>query len=396
MATVRVTRAAPGPAPKSAREFFRRLIWFCSLPGIVLLSGVSVLQRSGETWSVDRVIACQRAHPDALFLRAADQAFYAYKYRAIAAKKPAILVAGSSRTMKFRAPMFGEQASSFYNAGGILNSVRDLHDLSMVVPDAYVPRVLLLGVDLWWLNDQVPEAFDLTAEIAKGDGGFDEHVLALRWLVRHPRAFAGEAASLLGAKNNGHIGISAREKGGGFRADGSFKSALPTPRSNHDWEFVDRETPPVIERVRDAVGNFPPATSLSVRRLALLDEVLGRYQARRVFVIGYFPPFSSAVVAQLGSDHRHARIWSEFRRVVPDLFRKHGFPVLDASETAAVGMDDRAMSDGFHAEETFDVHVLKALLGDERVRALLPGAETALDRALASPATNYWNPDLGS
>jgi hypothetical protein len=59
-------------------------------------------------------------------------------------------------------------------------------------------------------------------------------------------------------------------------------------------------------------------------------------------------------------------------------------------------MDDRAMSDGIHAEETFQIHVLKALLHDDRVRAALPGAEAVLDRALASPATNYWNPDLGS
>ena len=49
-----------------------------------------------------------------------------------------------------------------------------------------------------------------------------------------------------------------------------------------------------------------------------------------------------------------------------------------------------------HAEETFQIHALKALLRDDRVRAALPGAEAVLDRALASPATNYWNPDLGS
>ena len=70
--------------------------------------------------------------------------------------------------------------------------------------------------------------------------------------------------------------------------------------------------------------------------------------------------------------------------------------MLDASEAASVGMDDRALSDGFHAEETFQAHALKALLRDARVRAALPGAEAALDRALASPRTNYWESDFGS
>ena len=79
---------------------------------------------------------------------------------------------------------------------------------------------------------------------------------------------------------------------------------------------------------------------------------------------------------------------------MPELFRKHGFPVLDASEASSLGMDDRALTDGIHAEATFQVHALKALLSDDRVREALPGAEGVLDRALASPATNYWNPDL--
>ena len=81
---------------------------------------------------------------------------------------------------------------------------------------------------------------------------------------------------------------------------------------------------------------------------------------------------------------------------MPELFRRHGFPLVDASETSAFGMDDRAMSDGEHAEETFHVHVLKAMLRDERLSAMLPGARAALDRAIASPRTNYWEPDLGS
>jgi hypothetical protein len=81
---------------------------------------------------------------------------------------------------------------------------------------------------------------------------------------------------------------------------------------------------------------------------------------------------------------------------MPEVFRRHGFPLIDASDAASLGMDDRAMSDGMHAEETFQLHVLKALLQDERTRAVFPGAEAVIDRALASPRTNHWDPDLGS
>jgi hypothetical protein len=379
------------------RPFLRHLSAFLLLPGLLLLLGEAVLQGSGEAWSVDRVFAFERAHPDSLYLRGIDQSFYAYKYRAILEKHPSILAAGSSRMMKFRAPMFGDKADAFYNAAGMLNSLRDLRDFCLSLPPSRTPGVLLLGIDLWWLNDHVPPVFSFEEEIAKGSGlSFDEHIIGIRWLLTHPRLFARQAIALIRGGQKRAIGISARERGGGFRPDGSLKSPLDTPRTEEEWRFVDRETPPIVERVKNAAANFPPATSVSPERLALLELVLAEHEKKGVFVIGYLPPFSSEVIARLESDPRHSRFWADFRRKIPELFRHHGFPVLDASDAASVGMDDRALSDGFHAEETFQVHALKALLRDARVRAALPGAEAVLDRALASPSTNYWEADFGS
>ena len=361
----------------------------------MLLLGEAVLEWSGEVWPIDRVLAFQRAHSESLFLRATDQAFYAYKYRAIVENHPTLLVVGSSRTMKFRAEMFGDRARDFYNAGGILNSMRDAHDLAMALPASRAPDVLLLGIDLWWLNDHVAPVYRFESEISKGTG-VDEHVVAMRWLITEPRSFASQALSIVRGGNASAIGISARERGGGFRPDGSFKSRVPAPRSEREWRFVDRESPPIVDRVRSASANFPPADRVSAERLALLDVALARFQQQHVAVVGYLPPFASEVVAQLRTDPRHSRFWTDFRRTMPEVFRRHGFPVIDASEPSAFGMDDRAMSDGEHAEETFHVHVLKALLRDERLLEILPGARTVLERAIASPRTNYWEPDLGS
>jgi hypothetical protein len=378
------------------RQFLWRVLSFSLLPGVVLVFGEAVLYGSGELWPVDRVLAYQRAHADALYLRAVDQAFYAYKYRGIIQTAPSILVAGSSRTMKFRAEMFGDRAGAFYNAGGLLNSVRDVNDLCETLPSSRTPEVLLLGLDLWWFNAGVPPAYELRSEVDKaGWPTFEQHVLALRWLFTHPSSLAREAVSLT-RRSDRNLGINARENGGGFRADGSFRARWPTPRSDAEWRFVDRETPPIIERVRTASANFPPAAAVSPQRLALLDRALTCFDARGVLVVGYLPPFSSEVVAALHSDQRHSRFWLEFTRTMPDVFRAHDFPLVDASELAAFGMDDRAMSDGMHAEETFHVHLLKGLLRDPRVRARVPGAERVLDAALASPSTNYWQPDLGS
>src|SRR5205823_4617429 len=130
---------------------------------------------------------------------------------AIVERRPRILVAGSSRTMKFRAEMFGDRARDFYNAGGILNSLCDAHDLAMLLPTSRAPDVLLLGVDLWWLNDLVAPTYRFETEIAKGTG-IDEHVLAMRWLIAQPRSYAAEALSIVRGGSPA-IGISARERG---------------------------------------------------------------------------------------------------------------------------------------------------------------------------------------
>jgi len=169
---------------------------------------------------MDRVFAFQRAHPESLYLRGIDQSFYAYKYRGILENHPTILAAGSSRMMKFRAPMFGDRADAFYNASGMLNSLRDVRDFCVSLPPSRTPGVLLLGVDLWWLNEHVPPVFSFDVEIAKGaELSFDEHIIGIRWLLNRPRLFARQAISLVRGAKKTAIGISARERGGGFRPD---------------------------------------------------------------------------------------------------------------------------------------------------------------------------------
>src|SRR5438046_4360044 len=101
-AAPRYKQYAPQPTRLGLRRFLRHLLSFCAVPALVLLLGEAVLQWSGEIWPIERVLASLRMHPEALFLRATDQVFYASKYRAIVERRPRILVAGSSRTMKFR------------------------------------------------------------------------------------------------------------------------------------------------------------------------------------------------------------------------------------------------------------------------------------------------------
>jgi len=377
------------------RRFLAHLARFSALPAAVLLLGELALVGSGEAWSVDRVVDYQRTHADSRFLRALDQAFYAYKYRGIAERRPRILVLGSSRTMKFRAGMFGDRAESFFNGGGMVNSLNDLTAFTFTRPPPEPPALVIIGVDLWWLNDRIEPGFRFEDEIAHtGAWTFDQHVIGLRWLLNRPSTFVRTVATVAARDKRDAIGIAARESGGGFRPDGSFKVRLRIPQNEAEWAFVDREDPPIIERVRTGTGNFVPVDRVSPARLAALAAVLDAYRDRGAIVIGYLPPFSSAVAAVLRSDRRYSSFFAEFRRAVATLFAERGFPTVDASDVPALDMDDRALSDGFHGEETLHARVVLRMLADARVSRLLPGARSALDRALASPRTNHWQVDI--
>src|SRR5437868_5346811 len=74
------------------RFLFKTLIFFSPLLLLLFLVEL-ILWRTGETWSINRVIETQRAHSNALFMRGMlDQGFYRYKFLQIEAQHPKILI----------------------------------------------------------------------------------------------------------------------------------------------------------------------------------------------------------------------------------------------------------------------------------------------------------------
>ena len=278
----------------------RHLLAFLSLPGLAS-AAEAVLQGPA---SVAAFLAFDTsASTRFLYLRGTDQEFYAYKYRGIVEKNPSILAAGSSRMMKFRAAMFGDRAGSFYNAGGMLNSLRDVRDFCRLLPADRRPDVLLLGIDIWWLNEDVAPVFSFEEEISKGSGfSFDEHVIGIRWLLKHPETFAREANSLVRGRHSMAIGLTAREQGSGFRTDGS-QFPLKTPRSV--GMGIRRPQSPPSPAGEGRVRGLSASRQVSPDRLAVLENAPAERRTSRrrpstVLVGGRGePPLRSASFAPL-------------------------------------------------------------------------------------------------
>src|SRR5574340_762986 len=251
---------------------------------LVLAVFESVLWLAGESWPLTWVVRCQQRDPGVLFLRGSmGQAFQPYKLLAVQSRRPRVLVLGSSRVMEFRAEMFG--ADSFYNAGGMIQGVDDLHAFVRQVGRDRLPRVILLGVDLWWFNSNLHVApSDMLSDPARS---WAAHLNAIRKIAKAPDAWPALLSAALPPRR--YIGLQASRSGSGFRADGSFSYRLPMPRSREEWKFVDHESPPIAERLRRAAVQFPASEGLCAGRVTQFEDALRCLRDAGVLVIGFAP-----------------------------------------------------------------------------------------------------------
>ncbi len=382
------------------RRFLLSILVFCA-PILLLVSFEElVFYRGGETWTIEQVSRDQRSRADSLFLRRLfDQQFYLYKFNEVRRREPEVLALGSSRVMQFRAAMFGADGQSFYNAGGMIQCVGDLTLVLKQMPDLR-PRVVILGVDIWWLNNDWDKA-----NLDNSDRGsahptdaaisWEAHLLALRriWLNEGDvfKSWKRYLEVLLSPREN-RVGLAAQLDNCGFRAtDGSY--AFP-PNESPSPESLERLSAIHLRRIAEEDMQFLPSPGLSPRLLNELRGDLLELNRRGVLVIGFLPPFSSPVVRALEGSKHQKDLWHQYAREIPALFAELNLPCIDASTSTNLGLDDRYMRDGVHAMETFHLYLLRAMLDDPRVERALPTARGSVTNALASHLTDAWHPDL--
>jgi hypothetical protein len=395
------------PTPKTLRDerrgffsFAIRLIIFC-VPLVLLVGGIELLLwRVGENWPLDRVIRFQQTNPHSFFARGTlDQGTFRYKYLQILRRHPDVLVLGSSRIMQFRAEMFGRQAPTFYNAGGIIHSIEDLHAFLERLPATATPKIVILGVDFWWLNpNEKKESIDSFSVGVETEGTYSwqGHANALAGYVRHPDSLRELFAYSFGKKfDRNAIGLQAVLHRQGFRPDGSRRFEIKLPATPEEWR---RRLPGKKTVNKDILGeNFPFAftNGASPALLEQLRSALLKFKARGVFIIGYNPPVASEWAEVVSTSPRHKEFWKQYHEKVPELFHSLQFPFVDVIKPQQFGLDDRYMRNWYHAHDTFDMNLLRRLCEDPQIRALFPDVSAVAQKALSSPRTNPLYLDLG-
>lgn len=383
----------------------RALLWLLPvwLPVVAIEAALWI---TGETRPIAAVAAAMQAKPDALFMRRYfDQGLYRFKDRLIQEREPTVLAVGTSRIMQFREPMFGDAGARFVNAGGMTQHLRDLEALAERLPDLRTVRAILLAVEPWWFNaewaaieERGPKSYATSRVRDDAASGFAHAAVWQRilWGTLRPAARGGGVGSLAllarrpGAASGARVGLLAVERDMGFRRDGSMRYPGDIPDPSGAWAFVDREEPPVVERIRGRRHGFEAAASMDDALVSRFLACVDRIREGGVGLVVFLPPFASDAAAELAASGAHRGAWTDYRERLPALLASRGVPCFVVTSPDALGLDDRCMYDGLHAMETFHVALLRRMADDRVAGPLLQLDASRLDRLLANPGTNPW------
>jgi len=381
---------------RSPYLFLRRTL-LCAMPVLLFLGACeALLWVSGEVVPISMVARRNvPGQPPACFARMLiGQQTARYRCEQVRLLRPRLLVLGSSRVQRFRHEMFAPDAG-LYTASGVVSSVADLREFLKALPADYAPKTLLLGVDPWWFNGKVVEApGQSVAEDLLGDDALNAnaHLYACQKLLKMIMNGGFNIRQLARFGRTPEDGVHRFGLGawvcGGFRNDGSnqwFNRNTPAT-------FIDRENPPIIERVRTGTVQFVKSTDLDSAKLAEFEALLIGLARRGTHIVGFAPPYSSAVRAGLDADAAHHAYLGAYRQQVSALFARHGWLFQDGLDPARFGLDDRCLEDGFHAMETYHVALLLAISRQPEAQEALHLQPAKLQATLADPRTTAWYP----
>ncbi len=350
---------------------------------------------SGELIPIEYVVKFQNnSSLDSYYGRKIiDQEFYKYKYFSFLAKKPDILVVGSSRVMQIREGIF-DPYYSFYNAGGIIQSLSDLNDLEILLENNYKPKYIILGLDIWWFGQKAELESGLNEGIIEKDSAYNwkSHLAVYKYLIKllfNPNELFAIFNNQLLDNSLGYYGFQALE-GNGFRNDGSFIYENYNKEMEVNDAYVDRETPPIIDRLKNGSKQFVFDNDFDKLKLSILDKFLKFCKNNDIKVIGMAPPFSTEVYKELNYSINYKNLLIPYQEDLPKVFSNYGFYFFDASDITKLGLNDKYMYDGIHGTETALAKIFKIIFSSEIIENyfenndLLKNLQESIDNSMSN------------
>lgn len=277
-----------------------------------------------------------------------------HKLGIVEARQPEIIAIGSSRVMQFRKEFF--QNADFYTMGGTVSNLNDALFITDELLKRYHPRVIIIGVDLWWLNPNFKFNQSHTQRgFFEKEGWKRTFIYARLWdsletnkKIRQA-ALDGEGSELDRISMVKTLGLKAAAQSTGYRSnDGSYQYGDHIPET----KTIEERLEDTFNRIEKGISRFECASSVDVKELQKLQELIKKMKNNNVDVVVFLPPFPDATYTKMETDTEgHGLFLHEFEDSVSKLCADENVSCYDFSNLKWFGAPDEEIIDGFHGTE---------------------------------------------
>ncbi len=343
---------------------FSVFLWIAALINFIFI------YRAAEYGKIKDLVQ-EQLKKNAIYGPAAYGNIYRYKLELARQKRPEIIALGSSRIMTIRQECFNRP---FLNCGvGMLY----LNQAKLFLEDLfhfYTPKIIILGVDFWWFNDNFPQPGSFPGDQVDADTNFCYKIqLPVYWCLQNKVSIGKYLDILINGNNKNNIshynnmGISAIMTSDGYRPDGSYVQSAYIFGFKEDYDSQFNYT---LKLLNEPDARFVYGRGLSEQRRQEFQEIIKLCQRNRVTLVLYIPPVAHRVYQKMAAMKEKYGFIDELREFIASL------PVeaYDFHDAGAAGISDCEFIDGFHVGE---VGYQKLLLAISR-----QNPESALNKCL--------------
>ena len=354
------------------RRFGARLAKFLLLVAIVIGFSVLCLYKVGELRSYSYYI--RPLQQDQLFGLAYSYYDKSYKFHMTdEVCRPQVLALGSSRIMQVKRSVVNPDYS-FYNAGGAIQSVRELSLFMSKLHES--PKLILVNLDQWWFNRAYIDEDQPFSPSVYDEPSFEFSKLG-QFVCDFYTDFAKGKINLMKAFSSDHIGLNAICNENGFAADGSRYQGdmIVSPELQEDYNFKN-----VLGRISDGNQRFQYGDNADSTQIAVIDDFLTQCVARKIKVVAFLPPFAPYVYKRMQETGKYGYM-SKLYAMLKPVFEKHeGCSLYDFTDVTDMGAHNYDFDDGFHGSEIIYNGTIRQIVRQDSTLTPFFVSEQEMDR----------------
>ncbi len=346
---------------KNYKEFYKGMIIPLAAFALYAAFATALLLRAGEYWPMEKVVVKQ-LETKGIYGSALYERTFLYKQTLYRHSQPEVAALGSSRVLQFRDDVFSKP---FFNIASMHN-IDEGTEMVDALFEAHAPKILLLGVDVWWFHPVYGEDVQYRSPDAPSIRAYDL-MQPINW-ISTGKTGPGDIFRIL-AGTSPNIGISGITQGNGFDIDGSnhYTAILTGETRSYDIKFKD-----TLGKIKKGTKFFSHSDKMSETHWKKFEALIEKLHKKKIHIVLFLPPLPPSALTAMEKEGKNYAYIKEVRQRLYTLGKKFSYPVFDYHDTRTLGATDCEFVDGLHGGEiVYNRMLLNMALNDKKLRNVL-------------------------